>query len=187
METLAKSVTDFFLQKHYIEPDQAEWFQYGLTRRMIGSLTFLLLIPVGAILAGWVGSFLYLYTFRFLRTRTGGYHAKTPHGCLLTSFGTMFAALTLAKNIHSPLLIGTVLFAAALCIFVLAPANNASLHLTANEIAAIQPRVRLRLAGTVLMGGLLLSICAPLASCMAVSLLVVAIMLVLTNLGLGAQ
>ena len=187
METLAKSVTDFFLQKHYIEPDQAEWFQYGLTRRMIGSLTFLLLIPVGAILAGWVGSFLYLYTFRFLRTRTGGYHAKTPHGCLLTSFGTMFAALTLAKNIHSPLLIGTVLYAAALCIFVLAPANNASLHLTANEIAAIQPRVRLRLAGTVLMGGLLLSICAPLASCMAVSLLVVAIMLVLTNLGLGAQ
>lgn len=187
METLAKSVTDFFLQKHYIEPDQAEWFQYGLTRRMIGSLTFLLLLPVGAILVGWIGSFLYLYTFRFLRTRTGGYHAKTPHGCLLTSFGTMFAALTLAKNIHSPLLIGTVLFAAALCIFVLAPANNASLHLTANEIAAIQPRVRLRLAGTVLMGGLLLSICAPLASCMAVSLLVVAIMLVLTNLGLGAQ
>lgn len=187
METLAKSVTRFFLQKHYIEPGQAEWFQYGLTRRMIGSLTFLLLLPVGAILVGWIGSFLYLYTFRFLRTRTGGYHAKTPHGCLLTSFGTMFAALTLAKNIHSPLLIGTVLFAAALCIFVLAPANNASLHLTANEIAAIQPRVRLRLAGTVLMGGLLLSICAPLASCMAVSLLVVAIMLVLTNLGLGAQ
>lgn len=30
METLATSVTRFFLQKHYIEPDQAEWFQYGL-------------------------------------------------------------------------------------------------------------------------------------------------------------
>ena len=187
METLAKSVTDFFLQKHYIEPDQAEWFQYGLTRRMIGSLTFLLLIPVGAILAGWVGSFLYLYTFRFLRTRTGGYHAKTPHSCLLTSLGTMFAALTLAKNIHSPLLIGAVLFAAALCIFVLAPANNASLHLEANEIAAIRPRICLRLACVILISCLMLYICTPLASCMAVSLLVVAVMLVLTNLGLGAQ
>ena len=140
METLATSVTRFFLQKHYIEPDQAEWFQYGLIRRMIGSLTFLLLLPIGAIFVGWIGSFLYLYSFRFLRTRTGGYHAKTPHGCLLTSLGTMFAALTLAKNLYSPLLIGAVLFAAALCIFVLAPANNASLHLTANEITAIQPR-----------------------------------------------
>ena len=136
METLATSVTRFFLQKHYIEPDQAEWFQYGLIRRMIGSLTFLLLLPIGAIFVGWIGSFLYLYSFRFLRTRTGGYHAKTPHGCLLTSLGTMFAALTLAKNLYSPLLIGAVLFAAALCIFVLAPANNASLHLTANEITA---------------------------------------------------
>lgn len=187
METLAKSMTHFFLQRHYIEPDQAEWFQYGLTRRIMGTLTFLLLLPAGSILVGWIGSFLYLYTFRFLRTRTGGYHAKTPHGCLLTSLGTMIAALTLAKNLHSPFLIGTVLFAAALCIFVLVPANNASLHLTANEIAAIRPRARLRLAGTVLMGGLLLYICVPLASCMAVSLLAVAVMLVLANLGLGAQ
>ena len=72
METLATSVTRFFLQKHYIEPDQAEWFQYGLIRRMIGSLTFLLLLPIGAIFVGWIGSFLYLYSFRFLRTRTGG-------------------------------------------------------------------------------------------------------------------
>ena len=140
METLAKSVTRFFLQKHYIEPAQAEWFQYGLARRMIGSLTFLLLLPVGAMLVGWIGSFLYLYTFRFLRTRTGGYHAKTPHGCLLTSLGTMIAALILAKNLHSPFLIGAVLFAATLCTFALAPANNASLHLTANEIAAITQR-----------------------------------------------
>lgn len=187
METLATSVTRVFLQKHYIEPDQAEWFQYGLIRRMIGFLTFILLLPVGAIFAGWIGSFLYLYTFRFMRTRTGGYHAKTPRGCLLTSLVTMFVALTLAKNLHSPLLIGIVLFTASLGIFVLAPANNSSLHLTANEIAAIRPRVRLRLVGAVLMGCLLLYTCAPLASCIAVSLLVVAIMLILADFRLGAQ
>ena len=187
METLAARVTRFFLQKHYIVPEQTEWFQYGLTRRMIGFLTFLLLLPIGAILVGWIGSFLYLYTFRFMRTRTGGYHAKTPHGCLLISLATMFAALTLAKKLHSPFLVGTVLFASALCIFVLAPANNASLHLASNEITAIRPRVRLRLACVVLISCLLLYICAPLASCMAVALLAVAVMLVLTNSGVGAQ
>ena len=187
METLAANVTHFFLQKHYIESGQAEWFQYGLTRRMVGCLTFFLLLPVGAIFAGWIGSFLYLYTFRFLRTRTGGYHAKTPHGCLLTSLCAMFVALTLAKFLYSPLLVGIVLLAAALGIFSLAPGNNASLHLTDGEIAAIRPRLWIRLAGAVLIGCLLLYICVPLASCVAVALLAVAVMLVLANLGLGAQ
>ena len=187
METLSARITHFFLQKHYIEAEQAKWFQYGLTRRMMGCLTFLLLLPIGAILVDWIGSFLYLYTFRFLRTRTGGYHAKTPCGCLLTSLCTLFVALTLAKFFHSPLLVGIVLFAAALCIFALAPANNASLHLTSSEIAAIRPRVQLRLASAVLIGCLLLYVCVPLASCIAVSLLAVSIMLVVANSGLGAQ
>lgn len=94
METLAVRVTHFFLQKHYIESDQAEWFQYGLVRRMMGALTFLLLLPIGAIVVGLGGSFFYLLVFRFLRTRTGGYHAKTPHGCLLASLSTMLIALS---------------------------------------------------------------------------------------------
>ena len=81
----------------------------------------------------------------------------------------------------------TVLFASVLCIFVLAPANNASLHLTSNEITAIRPRARLRLACVVLISCLLLYIRAPLASCMAVALLAVAVMLVLTNSMVGAQ
>ena len=85
METLAVRVTHFFLQKHYIESDQAEWFQYGLVRRMMGALTFLLLLPIGAIVVGLGGSFFYLLVFRFLRTRTGGYHAKTSQRCLIIS------------------------------------------------------------------------------------------------------
>ena len=187
MEPLAIKVTHFFLQKQYIEPDQADWFQYGLARRMMGCLTFLLLLPLGAALSGWVGSFLYLYTFRFLRTRTGGYHAKTSHGCLLTSLCTMFFAMTLSKILYPPILAGLVLLAAALCILMLAPTNNALLHLTDHEIAAIRPKARLRLASTVLIGCLFLYIRSPLASYMAVSLLAVAIMMILANLGFGAQ
>lgn len=144
METLAASVTRFFLQKHYIESEQAEWFQYGLTRRMIGGFTFLLLLPVGAILAGWIGSFLYLYTFHFLRTRTGGYHAKTPHGCLLVSLCTMLVALILAKFLTNAFFGVIVLFGSAVCIFVLAPANSAAIHLTTSEIVAIRPRIWIR-------------------------------------------
>lgn len=65
MEALALRIAHFLVQKHYIEPEQAEWFQYGLARRMMGCLTFLLLLPTGAIFVGWLGSFLYLYTLHF--------------------------------------------------------------------------------------------------------------------------
>ena len=48
MEALAARIAAFCLQKHYIEPDQIAWLQYGLMRRLMGMVTFLLLLPVGA-------------------------------------------------------------------------------------------------------------------------------------------
>lgn len=50
MEALAARIAAFCLQKHYIEPDQIAWLQYGLMRRLMGMVTFLLLLPVGAFL-----------------------------------------------------------------------------------------------------------------------------------------
>lgn len=59
METFATKLTHLFLKNHYIEPDQAEWFQYGLVRRMMGCLTFFLLLPVALfLLAGSAHSFI---------------------------------------------------------------------------------------------------------------------------------
>lgn len=78
MEALAARIAAFCLQKHYIEPDQIAWLQYGLMRRLMGMVTFLLLLPVGAFFDGWRSTFLFLLVFRFIRMRTGGYHAKTP-------------------------------------------------------------------------------------------------------------
>lgn len=187
MEALAARLTRFFLQNNYIEPEQAAWLQYGLTRRLMGLATFVLLLPVGAFLVGWPGAFLYVFTFRFLRTRTGGYHAATPHGCLLSSLCSMVAALTLARAVSSRLVCAGLLFGAALLIALLAPANNAALHLSEEEIAAIRPRALARLAVVVLAGCALLCGSVMLANCVAVSLLAVAALLVFSNLGLGTQ
>ena len=53
MEALAARIAAFCLQKHYIDPDQIAWLQYGLMRRLMGMVTFLLLLPVGAFFDGW--------------------------------------------------------------------------------------------------------------------------------------
>ena len=99
-------------------------------RRLMGMVTFLLLLPVGAFFDGWGSTFLFLLVFRFIRMRTGGYHAKTPEGCLLGSTFTMIVSLELAKRLH-PVSNLICLAAASILILRLAPANNAALHLNA--------------------------------------------------------
>ena len=137
MEALAARIAAFCLQKHYIEPDQIAWLQYGLMRRLMGMVTFLLLLPVGAFFDGWGSTFLFLLVFRFIRMQTGGYHAKTPAGCLLGSTFTMIVSLEFAKRLH-PVSNLICLAAASILILRLAPANNAALHLSEDELVAVR-------------------------------------------------
>lgn len=137
MEALPARIAAFCLQKHYIESDQIAWLRYGLMRRLMGMVTFLLLLlPVGAFFDGWGSTSLFLLIFRFIRMRTGGYHAKTPAGCLLGSTFTMIVSLEFARkmNIASSLLS----LAVASCLILrLAPANNAALD--GNQISHSKP------------------------------------------------
>lgn len=136
MEALAARIAAFCLQKHYIESDQIAWLQYGLTSRLMGVVTFLLLLPVGAFLGGWESTFLFLLIFRFLRTRTGGFHAKTPSACFFCSAFTMIVSLEFAKRL-CPIWDMVCLITGTFLIIKLAPANNAALHLNIEEFAAI--------------------------------------------------
>lgn len=160
MEALAARIAAFCLQKHYIKPDQIAWLQYGLMRRLMGMVTFLLLLPVGAFFDGWGSTFLFLLVFRFIRMRTGGYHAKTPEGCLLGSTFTMIVSLELAKRLH--------------------PVSNL-ICLAAASILI------LRLAIVMLSACLLLFFREPIAYRVSSAILAVAVTLLISKLGLGMQ
>ena len=160
MEALAARIAAFCLQKHYIEPDQIAWLQYGLMRRLMGMVTFLLLLPVGAFFDGWGSTFLFLLVFRFIRMQTGGYHAKTPAGCLLGSTFTMIVSLEFAKRLH--------------------PVSNL-ICLAAASILI------LRLAIVMLSACLLLFFREPIAYRVTSAILAVAVTLLISKLGLGMQ
>ena len=160
MEALAARIAAFCLQKHYIEPNQIAWLQYGLMRRLMGMVTFLLLLPVGAFFDGWGSTFLFLLVFRLIRMRTGGYHAKTPEGCLLGSTFTMIVSLELAKRLH--------------------PVSNL-ICLAAASILI------LRLAIAMLSACLLLFFREPIAYRVTSAILAVAVTLLISKLGFGMQ
>ena len=112
MENLAEKITIFLAAHNYIAEDKKDWCHYVVIKFLMSVLSLCLLIPIGSLIVGWIGSILYTFTFRFLRARTGGYHAKTPHGCLITS--VILQILFLSLSICMP---DASLFIFACCLY----------------------------------------------------------------------
>lgn len=187
VEHLAEDMTQYFLTHDYITADQTDWCRYAILHRGMNLLSFALMSAVGAVVAGWPASLVFTFCFRFLRVRTGGYHAKTPSGCLLVSTCIQLLGLTIARQLQNPFLLLATAALSAAVIVKTAPANNAALHLTPAELAALCPMIRTRVLLVLAAGGALWA-CEPLlGGCVAVSLAAVAAALLLWAKGFGAQ
>lgn len=187
MELLAAKATAFLIRHDYIEEQNAEWCHYVLIKRMMSVISFLLLVPLGALIVGWIGSFLYTITFRFLRARTGGYHARTPHGCLITSTCVQTLFLFLSTKINQPIGLVFVMVFSCFAIALLGPANHPELHLGKNEMEQLRPRIYIRLTLVAITFFCLLVAAPLLASCVSFAVLCVAVMLCISLLGCGVQ
>ena len=146
MEQLIEHMTQWLLKKCFIVPEQSEWCHYMLIQSTMSILSLFLLLPVSAVIVGIWGAVFYTATFRILRQRTGGYHARTPHGCLLVSSAMQVLFSLLAAATKDIYVLTTVIFFSEVAIFLLGPANHPELHLSAKELKAVKPRMYLRQA-----------------------------------------
>ena len=145
MEHLAETMTDFLLRRKYITEEQTEWCHYMLIKNIMSIASLVLLLPLGALIVGWGGTLFYTFVFRFLRARTGGYHAKTPHGCLLGSVCCQSVMLFLSAHMPDPVVSAFIAGFSCLSIALFGPANHPELHLSEKELKALQPRIYIRL------------------------------------------
>ena len=145
MEHLAETMTDFLLRRKYITEEQTEWCHYMLIKNIMSIASLVLLLPLGALIVGWGGTLFYTFLFRFLRARTGGYHAKTPHGCLLGSVCCQSVMLFLSAHMPDPVVSAFIAGFSCLSIALFGPANHPELHLSEKELKALQPRIYIRL------------------------------------------
>lgn len=186
MEHVVETITAYMLRKGFITKGQTEWCHYMVFHRLMNIISFSLLVPIGAIVVGWWGSLLYTTVFRFLRSRTGGYHAKTPHQCIITSISLQVVFLigaVLLPKIEPLLMVFIVLLGGG--ILLLAPANNCELHLTAEEIQALYPRIWIRVGVCIIAYLVLSKFDITIASCIFVAMVAVLILLVSARLGYG--
>lgn len=186
MEHLAETMTDFLLRHKYITEEQAEWCHYMLVKKMM-SITSLVLLPLGALIVGWGGALFYTFVFRFLRERTGGYHAKTPHGCLLSSVCCQSVMLFLSTRMPDPVVSAFVAWFSCLSIALFGPANHPELHLSEKELKALQPRIYIRLLIVAALTTVLLFVHPDWGACAAFGIFAVALLLGISLRGYGAQ
>lgn len=175
-------MTEWLLKKHYIVLEQSEWCHYMLIQCMMSFLSLCLLLPVSAAIVGVWGAVFYTAVFRVLRQRTGGYHARTPHGCLLASLTIQILFSLLAAATQNIVVSATVILLSEAAIFLLGPANHPELHLDARELKAVKPRMYVR-QFLVLLGYsvALLSHHVLIASCIAMAVFAVAVLLAVAH------
>lgn len=187
MENLAEKITVFLAAHNYIAEDKKEWCHYVVIKFLMSVLSLCLLIPIGSFVVGWVGSILYTFTFRFLRARTGGYHARTPHGCLITSVILQVLFLYLSICMPHTSLFVFVAIISGFSIVLIGPANHPELHLSSAEMSALRPRIYLRVAFALAIFALAFLVNPVWAGCIAFSIFSVALLLAFSAYGFGVQ
>ena len=170
MEQVVKHMTHWLLKKHLIVPEQSEWCHYMLMQSTMSILSLCLLLPVSAAIV----------------QRTGGYHARTPHGCLLVALVLQVLFSLLAAATKDIYVSTTVILLSEVAIFLLGPANHPELHLSVKELKAVKPRMYVRQAIVFLVYVVaLLMHQGMIASCIAMATFAVAVLLAIAHVDDG--
>lgn len=184
MEQIAGRMTQWLLKRNYIEPEKAEWCHYMLIRNMMSILSLCLLLPVSAAIVGAWGAVFYTATFRLLRQRTGGYHARTPSGCLLVSLVLQIFFSFLAAETKEVPVSAAVLLLSEVSIFLSGPANHPELHLSAKELEAVKPGMYTRQFLVIFAYAVALLVHqVMIASCIALATFAAAVLLAVAHVG----
>lgn len=92
-ERLACMVTDFLLRKKVIEKKDSEIYHYGYDMLFSGILQSLFLFALGCTFGNLDVTIVFVVVFITLRSCTGGYHADTRMGCIVTTLFVYFFVL----------------------------------------------------------------------------------------------
>lgn len=127
---------DFLIQHEALDKTYREASIYGLTLLFEKVLTYLLLMGIAFALGKPIEGLVFAVCFVSLRQATGGFHAKTLQGCLVGSILSFYLAVELmAVWLQShPLIAGSLLLIAIICVLIWAPVNHPNLLLTKDEI-----------------------------------------------------
>lgn len=137
LKTLSKALTSTFINNKIIEEYQREMCEYSLYIRFFSFVTFVCMLTIASSAIGMVNSIIFISAILLLRSRIGGYHAKSEFFCFLLSNLVVFFSIYFILPWIDTLSKIAVLMALSLCdlaIILLKPEFPENVNMGAQEI-----------------------------------------------------
>lgn len=101
LEKLSDKITDIFIGNDIVSYGEINDFQYGIQIILLLFIDIICLIIVGSVTGHLLEITIFSLGFSPLKINAGGYHAKTPQGCILTYLSVMYLSLFSVKLFYS--------------------------------------------------------------------------------------
>ena len=184
MRNFAEALTDQLVQLQIIREEDRELYSYGFRQGIVLVVNLLVIVAIGLLLDVLWQSLVFIAAYTSLRTVAGGYHARTQRRCFIFSALLIVTVLGAMKWIPVSLLACAIIISVSLAaIIVLAPVGDENKPLNETEVRVYRKRSRFISTALALVSALFLVLDnVAVASCIAISMLSMTLMLILGKL-----
>lgn len=148
LHKLAEDISFYLIINKIIDIEDRDIYIYGLELLISTLFTSISILILGFFTGEWVSGVAYLSVYIFLKSYTGGYHAKHYYECYIYSI-LVFIVLIIIKNITllncQPIIGLFSLFFSTIIVFKFAPVVNKNNPKTKEEIAKNKKIARRRI------------------------------------------
>ncbi len=178
---LSERITAYFETQQVIDPKKRELYRYGVQQGFTILLNVITAVTISLLCGMLLQGLLFLAAYIPLRSYAGGYHAKTPIRCYLLSAVMILAVLLVMRFVLiTDRICLIILGIASGIVLLLAPVEDQHKPLDAAEIRVYRRRTCLLWLTELLFAVVCLGLqLRETAVCLAITLLVMAVMLVL--------
>lgn len=144
MQRCVHCLTQYCIRNGIIKEDDADWFRYGLSKRLSTIAVAIPFFLLAMLLTDFATACSFYIAFFFLRTKTNGFHAETVLGCLAVSLVSEVLLCIILHPLLSNISRVVISLGCIIVVFKLAPVIHDNLPLSAKEIANLRETSRLR-------------------------------------------
>lgn len=137
IQHIATRCADTVIRKRPGHEPNKEWIIYYLEKKISFAITFALIFAIGLVFNQLLSGIVFILFFSRLKGSTGGYHAKSHHGCIIKTlllFMTVLFTYYLVPPSYLSLLSIVAVILSGLVVLAFAPINHPNEHLSKEEI-----------------------------------------------------
>lgn len=145
MEKIMNIIVSFCIQRKIITEVDAEWFRYGLEKRLLSIIMSIPFFIIATLLSNLYVASAFFFSFSYLRSRMSGYHAKSVMLCTIMSLFLELIFFCIIYPLLNRFASGIIMTIVILLVTSLAPYNHPNMNFTTSELHACKKSSRIRL------------------------------------------